>query len=138
MKVVYEKSLKYKVLERIDKLPFTVVLRSDLDDLAGYRQVSLVLQQLIKEEKIVRLGYGVYAKLVWSERFKSSYLENGFGGALRETFERLKVKWRPSRAMEAYNSGKSTQVPANPVFRIDSRFSRKLSLGRLSLIKESG
>ncbi len=137
MKVPYEKSLKYKVLQRLETLPYTVILRSDLKDLAGNRQISEVLQQLIEDEKIVRLGYGVYAKLYYSKIANDSYIPGGFGGALREAFNRLHVKWRPSRAMEAYNSGKSTQVPANPVFRIDSRFTRKLSLGRLSLIKEA-
>lgn len=127
MNVTYENSLKYKVLQRIEQLPSTVVLRSDLSDLSGSRQIGSILQQLIKEEKIIRLGYGVYAKLSRSERFKSSYLSGGFNRVAKEALTRLKVNWKPSRAEEEYNSGKSTQIPVNTVFRIKDRFNRKLS-----------
>lgn len=127
MKVTYENSLKYKVWQRIEKLPSTVILRSDLRDLSGNRQIGSVLQQLIKEEKIVRLGYGVYAKLSHSERFKASYLNGGFNRVAKEVLTRLNVNWKPSRAEEEYNAERSTQIPVNTVFRINDRFNRKLS-----------
>lgn len=136
MKVAYADSLKCKILQRIECLPYTVVLRSDLKDLSDYRQITSILNQLIQEEKIVRIGYGIYAKLKWSERFQESYLENGFGSVIREALTRLHVKWKPSKAFEDYNAGKTTQVPANAVFRIESGFRRKLFFDNITLIRE--
>ncbi len=66
MKVAYKNSLYYKVIKRIRSLRGCTILRPDLTDLGGERQVSRVLKKLAAEKKIVRLGYGVYGKLTRS------------------------------------------------------------------------
>ena len=128
MKVTYENSLYYKVLERIRLLPSNVILRSDLMDLAEERQISRALKKLTTNEEIIRLGYGVYGRLTRSTRDPSlTYLDGGALPTVREALNRLNVDWEPSRFENDYNSGRSTQVPANPPTKIKSRFARKLS-----------
>ncbi len=56
MRVIFKKSLTFRVLKRIEKLSGDVVLRSDIDDLADPRQVSRALNRLEKSGRLVKLG----------------------------------------------------------------------------------
>ena len=64
------------------------------------------------------------------------YSPNGFLGAARQALTNLGVCWEPTEAQQAYNEGRSTQVPVNPVVRVKGRFSRRLRDGSLELILE--
>ena len=63
MKVAYENSLECKVLNKIEGMEENAIVRQDLVDLGSPRQISRVLNKLVKLSKLVRLGYGVYGKL---------------------------------------------------------------------------
>lgn len=129
MKVAYTNSLAYKLEQRINTLAHNVILRSDLVDLGGERQVSYALKQLIRQKKLVRVGYGLYAKVEPSLYGNNATLTapRGFAGMVREALDRLNIPWQPSEAEEAYNLGLSTQVPAKSILRIKKRFRRKIS-----------
>ena len=60
----------------------------------------------------------------------------GFLGAARQALTKLGVPWEPTEAERAYNEGRSTQVPVNPVVRVKGRFSRKLRYGNTELVLE--
>ena len=49
---------------------------------------------------------------------------------------KLGATWEPTEAERAYNEGRSTQVPVNPVVRVKGRFSRRLRDGILELMLE--
>ncbi len=133
MKVIYEQSITYKVLMRIEALSSIVVLRSDIADLAEPRQISRALKQLVEQGRLVKLGYGVYAKVTRPKLLKSSYLEKGFLPVMREALDKLNVKWELSEEEKAYQEGKSTQVPANPITKLKTRFRRRLKYRGMEL-----
>jgi hypothetical protein len=56
------KTIEDKVLNRIIRRKSHVLLRDDFVDLAGYDQVGRALRQLIQKGRIVKIGYGLYAK----------------------------------------------------------------------------
>jgi len=128
MKVAYTDSLSYKVEQRINSLPYNVILRADLADLGGKRQVTYAIKQLIKNKKITRLGYGLYAKLQVFKLTGETYLKEpgGFAGTIREALDRLDIPWQQSEAEEAYNSGRSMQVPVRSILRLKVRLKRKI------------
>ena len=94
------------------------------------------LRRLVREKRLVRLGYGVYGRAVVSRLSGEPllYSPNGFLGAARQALTKLGVSWEPTEAERAYNEGRSTQVPVNPVVRVRGRFSRRLSDGKLELV----
>jgi hypothetical protein len=94
------------------------------------------LRILVREKRLVRLGYGVYGRAVVSRLSGDSilYSQGGFLGAARQALTKLGVKWEPSEAERDYNEGRSTQIPLNPVVRVRGRFSRRLSDGRQELV----
>ena len=61
MKTKYKNSLKYKMSLRIKNNSGNVVLHSDFKDLGSYRQISRVLNTFLKEGKLAKISFGIYA-----------------------------------------------------------------------------
>src|SRR5262249_3481263 len=129
MRVRLEQSLRYKILERIRSMSDMTIMRSDLADLASPRQLTRSLQKLVKENQLVRLGYGIYGRLFFS-RYTNDYCLDGFIlGVGREVLDKLQIPWLPAQCEEDYNEGRSQQVPVNPTTRIKGRFNRTIKYG---------
>src|SRR5437879_1581780 len=79
-----------------------VFLPREFADLGGEDQV---LRVLVREGRLVRLGYGVYGRAVVSRLSGEPilYSPNGFSGAARQALTKLGVKWEPTEAERAYN-----------------------------------
>jgi hypothetical protein len=87
----------------------------------------------------VKLGYGVYGRAFVSRLTGKSCLtsKGGFLGAAKQLLDKLGVEWAPTEFQNAYNEGRSTQVPVNPVLRVKGRFSRKLSIENAVFVKQA-
>jgi hypothetical protein len=133
------KTLKDRIEARIERRRSDdVFLTREFRDLGGEDQVLRGLRTLVREKRLVRLGYGVYGRAMVSGLSGKPvlYARDGFLGAARQALTKLGVSWEPTDAERAYNSGNSTQVPVNPVTRVKGRFSRRLSDGKRELILE--
>jgi hypothetical protein len=134
-----KKTLRERIEGRIDgKSGDDVFLPREFRDLGGEDQVLRVLRELVREKRLIRLGYGVYGRAMISRLSGKPILNsaNGFGGAARQALTKLGVAWEPTEAEKAYNQGRSTQVPVNPVLRVKGRFSRRLRDGTQELVLE--
>jgi hypothetical protein len=138
MRVKYQESIEYKALDRLKAIRGNVVLRKDFNDLGSYRQISRVLNDLIAEKKLVKIGAGIYAKAYESENLNKPVIQGGFGQACKEALTKLGVKWEPGSAEQAYNAGLSTQVPVRTVVQLKSRYRGHLTYGNRKLIVENG
>jgi hypothetical protein len=133
------KTLRERIEARIArKKRDDVFLPREFADLGGEDQVLRVLRGLVREGRLVRLGYGVYGRAVVSQLSGEPilYSPSGFIGAARQALTKLGVPWEPTEAEQAYNEGRSTQVPVNPVVRVKGRFSRQLRYGNAELVLE--
>lgn len=133
-----QKTLRERVETRIARKRDNVFLTREFIDLAGRDQVLRVLRSLVQDKRLVRLGYGVYGRAIVSRLSGEPVLYNpdGFIGAARQALDKLGVKWEPTEWERAYNEGRSTQVPVNPIVRVKGRFSRRLRDGNTELIIE--
>lgn len=133
------KTLREKIEERIArKKGDSVFLTREFADLGGEDQVLRALRGLVRDKHLVRLGYGVYARAFISRLSGKPLLSTptGLRGAAREALTKLGVQWEPTESERAYNEGRSTQIPVNPVLRVKGRFSRRLSDGNTELVLE--
>lgn len=132
------KTLGEKIEARIARKRDDVFLPREFADLGGEDQVLRVLRALVREGRLVRLGYGVYGRAVPSRLSGEPilYSPNGFIGAARQALTKLGVEWEPTESERAYNEGRSTQIPVNPVVRVKGRFSRQLRYGNTELVLE--
>jgi hypothetical protein len=123
------KTLRARIEERIArKKGEDVFLPREFTDLGDYDQVRRALRSLVRDKRLVRLGYGVYARAIVSRLSGEALLfhPTGLRGAAREALDKLGVAWEPTEAEKAYNERRSTQIPVNPVLRVKGRFSRRL------------
>jgi hypothetical protein len=134
--MAHPKTLREKIDNRIARKPDVVFLTREFSDLGGEDQVLRALRQLVREGRLVRLGYGVYGRAVVSRLSGKPmlYSPDGFIGAARQALDKLGVQWEPTESERAYNEGRSTQVPVNPVVRVKSRFRRHLRYGGSELV----
>jgi hypothetical protein len=131
------KTLRQRIEARIARKGDTAFLTREFTDLGGERQVLRALRTLVDEGKLVRLGYGAYAKAEISPLTQQPMLAgDGFGPVARELLDKLQVAWEPTTAERAYNEGRSTQVPMTPMVRLRSRFARKLRYKTMELAFE--
>jgi hypothetical protein len=133
------KALRERIEARIArKRGEDVFLPREFRDLGGEDQVLRVLRGLVREKRLVRLGYGVYGRAVISRLSGKPilYSPDGFLGAARQAFTKLGVAWESTEAEGAYNERRSAQVPVNPVVRVKRRFSRRLRDGNRGLVIE--
>jgi hypothetical protein len=131
-------TLREQLEERIANRGDDAFLTREFRDLGGERQVLRALRELTEEGKLIRLGYGVYGRAEISPITRQPMLAgDGFNAVARRALDKLNVPWEPPAAEQAYNEGRSTQVPMNPMVRLrGSRFSRKLRYKTMELALE--
>jgi hypothetical protein len=133
------RTLRERIEERIARRPGdSVFLTREFTNLGGEDQVLRALRGLVRDGHLVRLGYGVYGRAVTSRLSGRPmlYSPGGFIGAARQALDKLGVEWEPTELERAYNEGRSTQVPVNPVVRVKGRFRRHLRYGNSELVLE--
>jgi hypothetical protein len=134
-----KRTLREKIEQRIArKKGEDVFLPREFTNLGGEDQVLRALRALVQDGRLVRLGYGVYGRAVVSRLNGKPMLSSreGFPGVARQALDKLGVRWEPTKAERAYNEGRSTQVPVNPVVKVKGRFSRHLRYRNTELVLE--
>lgn len=105
-------------------------MRSDFTYLGSQSQISRLLSEFVKEGRLVRLGYGIFAKARVSSISGKAVPREPLEVLAEESFRRLRIDVKPGKAQRDYTSGQSTQVPVQAVFDTGRRrISRKLTLG---------
>jgi hypothetical protein len=117
------KTLRERIEKRIANRQDTAFLTREFRDLGGERQVLRALRSLVREGRLVRLGYGVYGRATVSGLSDALQPERLYWCA-RQALNKLGVQWEATESERAYNEGRSTQVPVNPVVRVKGPFYR--------------
>jgi hypothetical protein len=133
MRVAFRESITFKILNYLESLSGDVVLRADIANLAGPREISRALKRLVERGYLAKLGYGVYAKLAHSQVTQTSYLKEGVLPTMRAALTKLNIRWEPSPEERAYQVGLSTQIPVNPTTKLKDRFRRQLRYRNMEL-----
>ncbi|PCI37244.1 MAG: hypothetical protein COB46_13725 [Rhodospirillaceae bacterium] len=119
-------TLESRVSYRIKRSHASVFLRKDFADIGGYDQIGRILRKLVKDERLINLGYGAYARAQKSRISGNLIPERPLQELAKEIMRKLGVKTVPSTAERAYNQGQSMQVPAGRVVGVKGRVARKI------------
>lgn len=125
-------TLETRLMKRIDRKRGDVFLRSDFKDLGGYDQVGRALRGLVRQGRLLKLGYGIYTRAVQTPFSDNPVPPKGLA-TLTEALKRIGVETEPTRLEEDYNAGRTTQVPTGRVVAVRGRVSRKLGYDGISL-----
>ena len=132
-------SLRDRIGAQIAERDDAVFLTREFRPLGCERHVQRALRQLVDQGKLIRLGYGVYGRAEISSLTGSPMLAapGGFIDAARQALDKLEVAWELTDFQRAYNEGRSTQVPLNPIVRVKkTRVTRKIRHCNLELVME--
>ena len=119
-------TLERRIFRRVARKTGNVLLRDDFKDLGGYDQVGRVLKHLVEQGKLIRIGYGLYAKAKLSTLTGETVPVATLPKLGKEALSRLNVQTMPTKAEQAYQEGHSTQVPTGRMIGVKSRISRKI------------
>lgn len=123
-------SVKDRMVRSIALRKGEVVLRADFEAMGSPSQISRAIKVLIEAGKIVRLGYGVYAKARPSTLSGKPVPRVSLEELAQEALEKLGVPVQLGRAQADYAEGKTTQVPVRTTFNTGQRrISRKITVG---------
>lgn len=120
-------TLEAKMRYRINKSKISAVISSDFYDLSDRDQVGRVLRKFVKEEFLIKLGQGIFAKTKESKLTGKRVLETDFITIAKQALKKLKIKTFPSQAEIDYNSGKSTQIPTGLRIAVNKRVARTIA-----------
>jgi len=123
-------------MKRIARKRGDVFLRADFRDLGGYDQVGRVLRGLVRNGRLLKLGYGIYTRAVKSPINDELVPPKGLA-TLTEALKRLGVGITATRLEQDYNAGRTTQVPTGRVVAIRGRTRRKIGYNGIFLSFES-
>lgn len=127
------KTLESKILARIVRKKESVFLRNDFLDLGGYDQVGRALKYLADDNKLIRIGYGLFAKAKVSSLTGETIPFSNLPSLAKEALGRLGVTVMPSKAETDYNEGLSTQIPTGRLIGVKNRINRKISFKGASI-----
>lgn len=104
-----------------------VFLRTNFRAFGSASQVGRALNELVERGNLVRLGVGIYAKAKPSVLSGKPIPVRPLDVLAPKALERLGVEIGEARLVLAYNSGRSTQIPAGVTVNIGTRrITRKL------------
>ncbi len=129
-------TLESKITYRVRRSKTPVFVRADFEDIGGYDQVGRILRMLVKNNLLIRLGYGAYARSKKSTITGASAPEKPLPELAKMLLNKLGVKVAPTSTEKAYNSGESTQVPTGRVIGVQGRVARKIGYNGRSIAFE--
>ncbi len=118
--------LEERLEKRLARKRGAVFLRADFSDLGGYDQIGRALLGLVRKGRLIRIGYGMYARARPSVIDGKPTFTKGLRELATEALGRLGIETVPTRMEQAYNAGKTTQVPTGRVVGVRVRVPRKI------------
>lgn len=132
----YNSTIEGKIAARIARRKSSVVLREDFNDLGGYDQVGRALKNLVGKGKLVKIGYGLYAKTRISSVNGKILPAEPLPALAKQALKRMGVKTVQTKAEKDYATGRSTQVPTGRMIGVSNRVTRKIGYNNSTIFYE--
>ena len=130
-------STQTRIARSIGRSKRDVFLRADFEKLGSPSRVTRAISELINKGKLVRLGYGVYAKAVPSPVTGNPIPRKVLESLVAEAFDSLGIPVDLGIARSAYATGSTSQVSMSVTVSTGSRrVNRKLKLGNREVLYE--
>jgi hypothetical protein len=123
-------NIQDRMIRSISNRTGEVFLRSDFEGMGSQSQISRGLSALVTAGRIVRIGYGVFAKAKVSGISGKPIPRQPLEALTQEALKKLGVAPQLGKAQTEYAKGRSTQIPMQTVFNTGRRrISRKITVG---------
>lgn len=131
-------SIKDRMVRSIALRKGEVLLRADFERMGSASQVSRALKEVVSAGRLVRLGYGTYAKAEPSPLSGKPIPRQPLEALAWEAMQRLGVSINLGQALSDYAAGDTNQIPMRATLNTgDRRISRKLVVGNRTVAYEN-
>lgn len=125
-----KQTIRSRMIRSISMRQGEVVLRSEFDQMGSSAQITRGLNELVKSGRIIRIGYGVFAKAKMSSISGKPVPREPLETLTLETLRKLGANPIMGTAQAKYSSGETTQIPMQAIFNVGSkRITRKITVG---------
>lgn len=132
-------SISEAIEQRVRRSKRNVFLRSDFSALGSYDAVGRALRQKTRDGMLVQIGYGLYAKAAPSPFTGKPAPLIGIKRLATEALRRLGKTVASSTLDDAYNRGRSTQVPTGRTVAVTDRVRRRIGYdGNYVVLERAG
>lgn len=126
--------IKDRMIRSIALRKGEVLLRADFERMGSPSQVSRALKEVVSIGKLVRLGYGIYARAEPSALSGKAIPRQPLESLAWEALRRLNVDVALGKAQRDYAEGGTNQIPMRAIFNTGRRrISRKIVVGKRSV-----
>ena len=123
-------NIQDRMIRSISNRTGEVFLRSDFEGMGSQSQVSRGLSALVSTGRIVRIGYGIFAKAKVSSISGKPIPRQPLEVLTQEALKKLGVVPALGKVQTEYLTGSSAQIPMRTVFNTGRRrISRKITVG---------
>ena len=130
--------IKDRMMKSIALRKGEVLLRADFEWMGSASQVSRALKMVVSAGKLVRLGYGTYAKAEPIPLSGKPIPRQPLEALAWEAMQRLGVNINLGKALNDYATGGTNQIPMCTTLNTgDRRISRKLVVGNRSVVYQN-
>ena len=140
----YKTDYRKKLQDTIAALPGHVFTRTDLTTNSSNQEqlrLNRALKAFIEDGSILKISHGLYAKAIKLQLPNGSQitaLQDSFEAVAIEALNKLQVKWEFGQAIQAYNRGESSQIPATFAIKLHSRFRGNIAAEGRHVVFEGG
>ena len=138
----YQNAYRNHLLSKIQQLNGNVFTRADLSSYYSNQEqlrLNRALNAFIDQGYILKISHGLYAKAM-QMKFPNgqikTVLQAPFETVAIEALNKLKIQWEFGKAIQEYNRGETTQVPAVFSVRLHSRFRGSIKVENRTIIFE--
>jgi hypothetical protein len=133
------KTIAEAVAAKIRRSKRNVFLRKDFEKLGSYDAVGRALRRAEASGIVVQIGYGLYAKAERSTFTGRPAPVIGIRRLASEALARLGKRTAASSFDDAYNRGRSTQVPTGRTIQVKDRVRRRIGYdGKYVILERAG
>ncbi|OAT26766.1 DUF6088 family protein [Proteus myxofaciens] len=122
----------HQISQKLKRSRRYVFERKDFENIASYDQIGRALNQLIKQDELMKIGYGLYTKArknSLTKRLMPTH-PGGTDAILREILKMKGVNFEIDPLSLQSLSGNSAQIPSSVRYSWDTKlFNRKLVIG---------
>lgn len=134
--MIKRRPLKDKIILRASLKKDRVFMRDDFSKLGDYDQVGRALKELVREKRLIKIGYGLYARAKISSITGELVPEVPLPILARDALSKLHVAIGLATPNKEYNAGRSTQVPTGRMIAVRSRIVRKIGYNGIYITYE--
>lgn len=140
----YNNAYRRELFNKIESMPGQVFTRQDLAATQTNQEqlrLNRALKTFLDTGIIIKLGHGLYGKAMrmdFPNGDMKIVLRDSFESVAIEALNKLGLEWEFGRAIQEYNRGETTQVPAVFSVKLHSRFRGNIVAEGRKVIFEDG